>query len=48
MAWVDCHIVCGVFRFYRLGDKSLKRYDGMFMCQLRDPFGNLIGLRGTR
>jgi predicted enzyme related to lactoylglutathione lyase len=22
--------------------------DGLFMCQLKDPFGNLIGLRGPR
>ena len=26
----------------------LKRLDGKFMCQVKDPFGNVIGLIGSR
>lgn len=31
----------------RLYRGPLRRLDGRFMCQLRDPFGNLVGIIGA-
>jgi predicted enzyme related to lactoylglutathione lyase len=32
----------------RLYRGPLKRLDGKFMCQVKDPFGNVIGMIGSR
>ena len=48
--WSVDHLTDSLERFYSLGAKLYRGpmdiEDGLSMCQVEDPFGNLIGLRG--
>jgi len=48
--WSVDHLTGSLERFYSLGAKLYRGpmdiEDGLSMCQVEDPFGNLIGLRG--
>lgn len=48
--WAVDHLTNSLEHFYSLGAKlyrgPMNIEDGLSMCQVEDPFGNLIGLRG--